>query len=134
MMKMLRTISILSFLSVSAFAAPWLGLTYKKSLYENHLALLVSGVHPESGCLSAGVVSGDLVIGFDGNSAGANLIQEARNGKGRSEIYVWDRCSAFVEKARSLEGYVHFFGENAPLTEVLRDTAGFAGSDGEKNS
>ena len=75
-----------------------------------------------------------LVIGFDGNSAGANLIQEARNGKGRSEIYVWDRCSAFVEKARSLEGYVHFFGEIAPLTEVLRDTAGFAGPDGEKNS
>lgn len=66
MMKMIRTISILSFLSVSAFAAPWLGLIYKKSLYENHLALLVSGVHPESGCLSAGVVSGDLVIGVDG--------------------------------------------------------------------
>ena len=30
------------------------------------MALLVSGVHPESGCLSAGVVSGDLVIGVDG--------------------------------------------------------------------
>ena len=75
-----------------------------------------------------------LVIGFDGNSAGANLIQEARNGKGHSDIYVWDHCSAFVEKARSLEGYIHFFGEDAPLTEVLQDTAGFAESGAEKNA
>lgn len=66
MFKIVRAICLLSFLSVSAFAGPWLGLTYKKSLYDNHLALLVSGVHPESGCLAAGVVSGDLVIGFDG--------------------------------------------------------------------
>ncbi|MBO4829837.1 MAG: redoxin domain-containing protein [Fibrobacter sp.] len=66
MSKIVRAILAISFLSVSAFAGPWLGLIYKKSLYENHLALLVSGVHPESGCLSAGVVAGDLVIGFDG--------------------------------------------------------------------
>ena len=66
MSKVVRSILAISFLSVSAFAGPWLGLIYKKSLYENHLALLVSGVHPESGCLSAGVVAGDLVIGFDG--------------------------------------------------------------------
>jgi thiol-disulfide isomerase/thioredoxin len=66
MSKMIRAIFVLLVFAVSAFAGPWLGLTYKKSLYENHLALLVSGVHPESGCFSAGVVSGDLVIGFDG--------------------------------------------------------------------
>lgn len=66
MMAMIRAILALSFMAVSAFAGPWLGLTYKKSLYDNHMALLVSGVHPESGCLAAGVVSGDLVIGFDG--------------------------------------------------------------------
>lgn len=66
MFKIVRAISILSFFSVSAFAGPWLGLIYKKDLYENHLALRVSGVHPESGCLAAGVVSGDLVIGVDG--------------------------------------------------------------------
>ena len=63
---MIRSVLALSFLAVSAFAGPWLGLTYKKSLYDNHLALLVSGVHPESGCLAAGIVSGDLVIGFGG--------------------------------------------------------------------
>ncbi len=66
MFKIVRALCVLSFLSVSAFAGPWLGLIYKKDLYENHLALRVSGVHPESGCLAAGVVSGDLVIGIDG--------------------------------------------------------------------
>ena len=66
MSKIIRAICVIMLLSASAFAGPWLGLIYKKSLYENHLALLVSGVHPESGCLAAGVVSGDLVIGFDG--------------------------------------------------------------------
>ena len=66
MLKFIHTICVLSILSVSAYAGPWLGLIYKKDLYENHLALRVSGVHPESGCLAAGVVSGDLVIGIDG--------------------------------------------------------------------
>jgi thiol-disulfide isomerase/thioredoxin len=67
MLKMiLRAFLVLAFFSASAFAVPWLGLIYKKSLFENHLALQVSGVHPESGCLEAGIVSGDLVIGIDG--------------------------------------------------------------------
>lgn len=66
MLKISRVVIALAILSVSAFAGPWLGLIYKKDLYENHLALRVSGVHPESGCLAAGVVSGDLVIGIDG--------------------------------------------------------------------
>ncbi|SIO09040.1 thioredoxin-like domain-containing protein [Fibrobacter sp. UWB11] len=68
MLKIVRAISILLLLSVSAFAGPWLGLIYKKDTFENHLALHVSGVHPESGCLAAGVVSGDLVIGIDGKA------------------------------------------------------------------
>lgn len=61
-----RVALALGFACVSAFSMPWLGLTYKNVQYENHLALRVSGVHPGSGCLAAGVVSGDLLIGFDG--------------------------------------------------------------------
>ena len=61
-----RSVLVLSLLAASAFAVPWLGLIYKKALYDNHMALQVSGVHPESGCLAAGVVSGDLVVGIDG--------------------------------------------------------------------
>ena len=51
---------------IPVFAAPWLGVTFKKSTFENHLALDVKGVHPGSGCFTAGVVSGDKIIGFAG--------------------------------------------------------------------
>lgn len=51
---------------VPVFAGPWLGVTFKKTEYENHLALNVQGVHPGSGCFGAGVVSGDKIIGFAG--------------------------------------------------------------------
>jgi len=52
--------------TVSAFAGPWLGVTYKKVTYENHLAMNVKGVHPGSGCFGAGIVAGDKIIGFAG--------------------------------------------------------------------
>lgn len=61
-----------------------------------------------------------LVVCFDGNSAAENLIQEARNGKGRAEILIWDRASSLRGKAESLEGYVHFFGEKETLAEEIR--------------
>ncbi|MCQ2053958.1 MAG: redoxin domain-containing protein [Fibrobacter sp.] len=50
----------------SAFAGPWLGVIFKKTSYENHLALDVKGVHPGSGCFGAGVTAGDKIIGFAG--------------------------------------------------------------------
>ena len=60
-----------------------------------------------------------IVIAFDGNSAGANLIQEAKNGKGRAEIFVWSRSNTLQKKANSLEGYVHFFGEETDLMPAV---------------
>ena len=60
-----------------------------------------------------------ILLGFDGNSAGANLIQEAKNGKGHAGIYVWDKCLALRQKAESLEGYVTFFGEGNPLSVTI---------------
>ena len=65
-----------------------------------------------------------VVIAMDGNSAGENLIQEARNGKGKSEIFVWEKAQALRRKAESLEGYVHLFGGNAPLAEQIRKLQG----------
>ncbi len=90
MFKIVRALCVLSFLSVSAFAGPWLGLIYKKDLYENHLALRVSGVHPESGCLAAGVVSGDLVIGIDGKDLVnvAQLQNVVKNAKVGSHVAI----------------------------------------------
>ncbi|WP_035784311.1 adenosine deaminase [Butyrivibrio sp. MC2021] len=62
-----------------------------------------------------------LVVAFDGNSAGANLIQEAKNGKGRSAILVWSHSRTLQQKARSLQGYVEFFDENAGLVARIKE-------------
>jgi len=53
-----------------------------------------------------------IVIAFDGNSAAANVIQEAKNGKKDAKIFVYNKASALKEKALSLHGYVHLFKEN----------------------
>lgn len=47
-----------------------------------------------------------IVIAFDGNSAVANLVQEAKNGKAKAKIYVNDEIPVLHDKASSLEGYV----------------------------
>ena len=49
------------------------------------------------------------LIAFDGNIAGANMIQEAKNSKYACEICVNSRCKALKVKADSLEGYVKLF-------------------------
>jgi hypothetical protein len=49
------------------------------------------------------------LIAFDGNIAGANMIQEAKNSKYPCEIYVNSRCRPLKVKADSLEGYVKLF-------------------------
>jgi hypothetical protein len=46
---------------------------------------------------------------FDGNSAAANLIQEARNGREKCGIYVSGRCRSLRAKAEMLQGYVKVF-------------------------
>ena len=51
-----------------------------------------------------------VLIAFDGNIAGANLIQEAKNSKYPCRIYVNRRCKALKAKADTLEGYVTLFG------------------------
>ncbi len=47
-----------------------------------------------------------IVIAFDGNSPVSNLVQEAKNGKGKSKIYVNGENHLLKEKAEMLEGYV----------------------------
>jgi adenosine deaminase len=60
-----------------------------------------------------------MVVAFDGNSAAANLIQEAKNGKGQSQIYVWNRSKNLMQKAKSLHGYVHSFGDQCSLVSAI---------------
>ena len=47
-----------------------------------------------------------IVVAFDGNSPVSNLVQEAKNGKGKASIYVNNENQNLAQKARNLEGYV----------------------------
>lgn len=47
-----------------------------------------------------------VVVAFDGNSPVSNLVQEAKNGKGKSKIYVNEENTSLKEKAKTLKGYV----------------------------
>lgn len=57
-----------------------------------------------------------VLLAFDGNSALANLVQEGRNGKGRTHIFLYPRSPMLRAKAASLEGYVTI---NATAEEVV---------------
>lgn len=58
-----------------------------------------------------------VVLAFDGNSAVSNLVQEAKNGKGKAKIYINDDVEALQEKAKSLDGYVTKF--NVKSEEII---------------
>lgn len=45
-----------------------------------------------------------VVLAFDGNSPVSNLVQEAKNGKGKAKIYINEEIPVLREKARSLGG------------------------------
>ncbi|MBE5913124.1 MAG: adenosine deaminase [Pseudobutyrivibrio ruminis] len=60
-----------------------------------------------------------VVVAFDGNSAAANLIQEAKNGKGPSAILIWNHSKTLMQKAKSLHGYVYSFDGDNPLVDML---------------
>jgi hypothetical protein len=60
-----------------------------------------------------------VLIALDGNSSGANMIQDAKNGKRRCHIFVLDRRGMLREKAKSLEGYVSLFRTNDDLAGMV---------------
>lgn len=60
-----------------------------------------------------------IVVAFDGNSPVSNLVQEAKNGKGKAKIYVNSDVEALKDKATSLEGYVKAFKINDNLAEKI---------------
>ena len=47
-----------------------------------------------------------VLLAFDGNSSIANLVQEGRNGKGKTRIFIYPKTPMLRAKAASLEGYV----------------------------
>ncbi len=60
-----------------------------------------------------------MVVAFDGNSAAANLIQEAKNGKGKSLILVWGNSKTLRQKAESLYGYVQVFDDERSIADYV---------------
>ena len=52
-----------------------------------------------------------VLLAFDGNAPAMNLIQEARNGRGRCRIFVNPRSRGLSEKAKLLDGYVRQLSE-----------------------
>ena len=50
-----------------------------------------------------------VLLAFDGNSAAANLVQEAKNGREKCDIYVDGRSRNLRTKAAALQGYVKIF-------------------------
>ncbi|MBO7673387.1 MAG: hypothetical protein J6S63_00100 [Atopobiaceae bacterium] len=62
-----------------------------------------------------------VLIALDGNSSGANMIQDAKNGKRKCHIFVLDRRGMLREKAKNLEGYVSLFGPNDDLADLVCD-------------
>ena len=62
-----------------------------------------------------------VLLAFDGNSAVANLVQEARNGKGLARIFIYPKSSMLKAKAASLEGYVTINASAEAVIEKIRE-------------
>ena len=62
------------------------------------------------------------MVAFDGNSPVSNLVQEAKNGKGKSKIYVNGNVDFLKQKAKSLEGYVtEFYSKEDVVDKIFLD-------------
>ena len=62
-----------------------------------------------------------VLVALDGNSSGANMIQDAKNGKRKCHVFVLDKRGMLREKAKGLEGYVSLFGANDDLADLVCD-------------
>ena len=63
-----------------------------------------------------------ILIAFDGNSPVSNLVQEAKNGKGKAKIYVNVDNENLNQKAKNLEGYVVPFElDNDIVRKIVKD-------------
>ena len=60
------------------------------------------------------------LVAFDGNSAVANLVQEARNGKGSARIFLYPRSAMLKAKAASLQGYVTLNASEEDIIQFIQ--------------
>lgn len=62
-----------------------------------------------------------VLLALDGNASGANMIQEAKNGKEKCYIFVGNHSLALKRKAESLEGYVTILQDEAAGSAAVLD-------------
>ena len=62
-----------------------------------------------------------VLLAFDGNAPVLNLIQEARNGRCRSRIFVNPRSRGLTVKTKLLEGYVLPLTDAETIAEAVRN-------------
>ena len=63
-----------------------------------------------------------VVVALDGNSSVSHLVQEAKNGKGKSKIYINEEIPVLKEKAKYLGGYVIPFNMRQNIVDkILED-------------
>ncbi len=61
-----------------------------------------------------------ILIAFDGNSAAANLIQEANNSKYECRIFIDARRTILKQKAENLSGYITLFHDASIAEEIKK--------------
>ena len=61
------------------------------------------------------------LIAFDGNAPAQNLLQEAKNGRGRCRIFINPRSRGLRAKAKMLEGYVEPLSTPYHIINALSD-------------
>ena len=60
-----------------------------------------------------------VVLGLDGNSAGLNTIQEAKNGRHKARIFISNHARNLHTKAQTLQGYVRLFDRPDIAGDIL---------------
>ncbi len=63
-----------------------------------------------------------VVVALDGNSAGANTVQEAKNGKKKARIFVNRRARVLHAKAQAIQGYVSLFDGAEAADAIVQAT------------
>ena len=62
-----------------------------------------------------------ILIGIDGNSSCANLVQDAKNGKGKALIYISGFSKILKDKALSLIGYVNIYNNDKDVDKMIKE-------------
>ena len=61
-----------------------------------------------------------VILALDGNSAAANLIQDAKNSRYKSRTFINEKAPSLRTKAETLQGYITFWTDGDSASEIVR--------------